>query len=303
MKAIVYRRYGPADVLRMEEVARPAPGDNEILVRVRATTVSSGDWRTRKADPFAIRLFNGLVRPKRQILGSALAGTIEAVGREVKRFKKGAEVFGSTGMDLGTHAEYVRLPEDGTVAAKPADVSDEEAAAVPYGALTALFFLKKKGNLQSGQRALIYGASGAVGTAAVQLAGCFGAEVTGVCGPANLELVKSLGAQQVIDYTKGDIARRGDRYDLIFDAVGKTSLSSWRDALAPGGRYVSVASGPALPDSADMALLAELVETGRLRAVIDRRYPFEAIADAHRYVEKGHKRGSVVITLSRGGSS
>ncbi|MBN2553905.1 MAG: NAD(P)-dependent alcohol dehydrogenase [Spirochaetales bacterium] len=297
MKAVVYHKYGGPDVLQTRELDKPVPGDNEILVKVRATSVSSGDWRTRKADPFAVRLFSGLLRPKQPILGSVLSGEIEAVGTGVERFSEGEEIFASTGTKLGAHAEYVRLPEHGVVAGKPANLSHEEAAAIPFGALTALFFLRDKGSIQSGQKVLIYGASGAVGTAAVQLARCFGARVTGVCGPANRETVKTLGAGQVIDYSREDFAGRGELYDLIFDAVGKTSPSHCRKALAPNGRFVSVASGVADSRAEDLVLLKKLVEAGQLKPVIDRRYSFEQIAEAHRYVEKGHKTGSVVITL------
>jgi NADPH:quinone reductase-like Zn-dependent oxidoreductase len=289
-------------VLQIEEVDTPEPKDDEVLVRVHATTVTSGDWRTRKAEPFGIRLFNGLLRPKRRILGSAFAGEIEAVGRNVKRFHMGDRVFGSTGMNLGTHAQYVCLPEDGAVAATPAKLSDEEAAAIPYGALTALYFLKTQGELHSGEKALIYGASGAVGTAAVQLAAHFGADVTGVCGPTNLELVRSLGARRIIDYTQEDFAEGGERYDLIFDAVGKTSPSRCEKALAENGRCVSVASGVSSGGKEEMTLLKELVETGRLKAVIDRRYAFEQTAEAHRYAERGHKKGSVVVALNHSGN-
>jgi len=303
MKAAVYRRYGPPEVLNIEELDPPAPGDNEILVRVQAATVSSGDWRTRKAEPFAIRLFNGLLRPRRSILGSALAGVVEAAGKDVKRFSKGADVFASTGMNLGAHAELVCLPEDGVVADKPSNLTHEEAAAVPYGALTALFFLKDKGEIRSGQRVLIYGASGAVGSWGTQLAKHFGAEVTAVCGPANLEMVRSLGAARVIDYTRQDYAEAGNRYDIIFDAVGKTSAAHGRRALAPDGKYVSVASGVAAGRREDLLFVKELVEAGEARPAIDRRYRFEQIAEAHRYVEKGHKKGSVVISLNHSGNS
>jgi NADPH:quinone reductase-like Zn-dependent oxidoreductase len=303
MKAVVYQRYGAPDVLQIKELDKPVPQENEILVRVLATTVTSGDWRMRKAVPFAVRLFSGLLRPKRPILGSVLAGEVETVGKQVKQFSGGEEIFASTGTSLGAHAEYVCLPEGGKVAGKPANLTLEEAAALPFGALTALFFLKDKAQIRSGQRVLIYGASGAVGTAAVQLARYFGTQVTAVSGPRNLETVISLGAEQVIDYTKEDFAERGELYDVIFDAVGKTSASHSRKALAPQGQFVTVASGVANGDKQDLLFLKELAETNQLRPVIDRVFTFEQIAEAHRYVEAGHKIGSVVVSLAPRGTT
>lgn len=323
MKAIVCTEYGPLEVLRLSEVDTPRPNDNEILIRIVATTVTSADWRARSLTVptgfgLLFRWAFGVSRPRQPILGSELAGEVESVGRHVSKFNVGGEVLAFSDARMGCHAQYKCMPEDGTIALKPPNLTFEEAAALSFGATTALAFLRK-GKLRSGETILINGASGAVGTAAVQLAKHFGAEVTGVCSTANVELVRSLGASHVIDYTNEDFTHNGAAYDVIVDTVGTAPYSRSKGSLNEGGRLLLVLAG--LPDmlpspwvsltsskknlaaaaprgAEDLRYLAELAEAGHFKPVIDRRYPFERIAEAHRfYVDTGRKKGNVIITV------
>lgn len=317
MKAIVYTKFGPPDVLQIQEVEKPTPKGNEVLIKIYATTVVKEDPDMRRSPGF-----NGILRPRNRILGQELAGEIEAIGKGVTRFRPGDPVFGIG--TFGAYAEYKCMREDDALVIKPANMSYAEAVSIPNGALTALPFLRDKGNIQREQTVLIYGASGSVGSAAVQLARYYGAEVTGVCSTANLEMVKSLGADHVIDYTQEKFTENGKTYDIIFDTVGKCSFSECKDSLADKGIYLTTVPTPVImlqalwtarssgkkvmfaatglrPASAkikDLEFLTDLIEAGRLRAVIDRCYPLEQMAEAHRYVEQGHKKGNVVIMVA-----
>jgi NADPH:quinone reductase-like Zn-dependent oxidoreductase len=323
MKAIVYHRYGAPDVVALAEVAKPAPKDNEVLIRIHATTVTTGDWRARSLNMpggFGLmgRLVFGVFGPRQPILGTEFAGVIESVGKAVARFKAGDQVFAFPSARYGSRAEYRTMPEDGLIALKPANLSFEEAAAMSFGGTTALNFLRDKAGIKQGDKVLIVGASGGVGTAAVQIAKHFGAEVTGVSSTANLELVRAIGADKVIDYTKEDFAKNGETWDIILDTTGTAPFARCETALKPGGRLVVVlgtlaqALGLGRPSKAsgkkviaavastrveDLHYLAKLAEAGEFKPVIDRSYPLENAAEAHAYVDKGRKRGNVVMTI------
>lgn len=325
MKAVVCTKYGPPEVLRIQEVKKPEPGSNQILIKLFASTVSAADFRIRSftVPPsfwLPARLALGIVRPRRAILGMDFAGEVEAVGAGVKGYKCGDSVYGITGEYFGGHAQYLCITEKMKgvgISRKPANLDYEEAAAIPFGGTTALYFLREA-DIQKGQRVLINGASGSVGTASVQLAKYYGADVTAVCSTGNIALVSSLGADRVIDYTREDFTQNGETYDVVFDTVGKASLSRCIDSTAPNGVFLHsvstpavmmqmkiaaartgkkmVGGGPALNDS-DLALLKELVEADHLKPVIDRRYPMDQVVDAHRYVATGHKKGNVVLSI------
>jgi NADPH:quinone reductase-like Zn-dependent oxidoreductase len=323
MKAILHTEYGPPDELQLKEVEKPVPKEDEVLIRIHATTVTSSDCNVRNLTfcptlfLLPMRIQFGLRKPRIHRLGTDLAGEVEAVGKDVKRFRKGDQVFGRSVLGLGAHAEYICIPENGALTMKPANTTWEEAASIPF-ANTALYFIRDLGNIQAGQKVLVNGASGSIGTFAVQLATYYGAEVTGVCSTTNLEMVKSLGADEVIDYTKQDFTESGETYDVIFDVVGKLPYSRCRNSLKNNGIYLAalptlaiilqalwtsmivgkkVKFGDAVATAENLIFLKELTEAGKLKAVIDRRYPLAQTAEAFRYVEKGHKRGNVVITV------
>jgi NADPH:quinone reductase-like Zn-dependent oxidoreductase len=306
MKAVVCTKYGPPEVLKLKEVEKPTPKNNEVLIRIYATTVSSGDCRIRSLNlsgvPFLqrilARLVLGISKPRRPVQGLWLAGKIETTGKSVKRFHVGDKVYARTpDMKFGAFAEYASLPDKSFMALIPSNLSYEEAIAIPFGGVTALFFLKKA-NVQKGNKVMIYGASGAVGSLAVQIAKYYGAVVTGICSTTNIDLIKSLGADKIIDYIKEDFLADNDLYDIVFDAVGKISYKKIKPLLKPEGRYISVvSSGHAQSRIKDLNTLTELVESGKIKPVIDRKYSFEQMVKAHRYVELGHKKGNVVITV------
>ncbi len=318
MKAIVCTKYGPPEVLQLQEIEKPTPKDNEVCIKIHATSITHSDiiirgLKVQGGMRFLMGLAIGFSKPKNPILGMILAGEVESTGKATKRFKKGDQVYGVTIKSamhprLGTYAEYKCLPDDSFIVSKPSKTTYEEAAAVPYGGLIALYFLKR-GKIQSGQKILVYGASGSIGTSIVQLAKNFGAKVTGVCSTSNVELVKSLGADTVIDYTKEDFTETGELYDVIFDAVpagmvNRTSLKlKCKKALTSNGKYISIADGRPEFSIEGLILLNELLETGKIKPVIDRCYPLEQIAEAHRYVELGHKKGNVIITVGHNDST
>ncbi len=309
MKAVLCSKYGPPEVLQIREVEKPAPKPNEVLIKILATTAHIGDTKIRRFEPGlgpvkdiffkpVMRLILGFKRPRKKILGMELSGEIESIGKDVTRFKVGDPVFASTEFRFGTYAQYCCIPENGILAIKPANMTHEDAAPVSNGGITALIHLRRA-NISRGDKVLIYGASGSVGTYAIQIAKNYGAEVTAVCSTSNIGLVKSLGADKVIDYTKEDFTQNGGTYDVIYDAVGKIEPSKRRKSLSANGRYINVltASGNIKLNVNDLYSLKDLCDAGKLKTVIDRVYPLDQIVEAHRYVDKGHKKGNVVITV------
>ena len=324
VRAVVFEKYGSPDVLEMREIEKPIPKENQVLIKIHASSVTAADWRMRKPDPFLARMMNGVFRPKKfNILGIELSGVIEAVGDEVTKFQPGDEVFGTKGFGFGAYAEYTCIAEDsdgndGSITHKPSNLTFGESAVIPVGLDTALFFLRTQGNIQQGQKVLIYGASSSVGSYAVQLAKYYGAEVTAVCSTSNLDWVKDLGADYMVDYKKEDFTESGDTYDAIFDAVGKLSLFGSMKALKEDGVFLDavhmmrrgvqtkfatmrsnkrILGGTATGLVEDLVFMKELVEAGKIKPVIDRTYPLEKVAEAHRYVETGRKKGNVIITI------
>ena len=296
MKAVVYERYGPPEVLQLKDIEKPRPKANEILIKVYSTTVTAGDWRMRKAEPFIVRIFAGLFKPTRvKILGFELSGVVEEVGKDVKSFRKGDAVFASCSFKFGGYAEYRCLPENNIIALKPSNMSFDEAAAVPIGGLTAIRLLRQA-DIKKGDDVFVYGASGSVGTFALQLAKYYGANVTAVCSGRNLDLVTSLGADKVIDYTKEDFNQLIQRFDIVFDAVALTPKSKLKPLVKPGGKFVTVGGNPKSTPN-DLQALKEIIEAGGLKSVIDRKYTLEQIREAHAYVEQFRKKGNVVVTV------
>ncbi len=318
MKAVIYEKYGPPEVLKIAEVDKPVIEDDEVLVKVNASAVTAGDVRLRKADPFLARTFNGLFRPKKKILGMNFSGKVDECGKKVTLFNSGDSVFGSTEFGFGTYAEYLKIREDKVIIRMPDDMSFEEAAVIPFGTLTSLHFLRK-GKIEKGKKVLIYGASGSLGTAGVQLAHYYGAEVTAVCGKNNLELVKDLGADNVVDYTKENFTDRNEIYDIIYDAVGKSSFSDCINSLSEEGYYLrsvhmgikpilqgiwtkitsrkKVIGGVSVERQEDLKFISRLYGEGKYKPVLDKVYPFEQAAEAHRYAETGHKKGNIALSF------
>ena len=318
MRAVVYEKYGPPEVLQIKEFEKPVPKSNEVLIKVYSTAVTVGDVRLRKADPFMARAFNGFFKPKQQILGMNYSGVVEATGQNVNEFKTNDKVYGSTNFAFGTYAEYICVKEDSVITKKPENIDFGQAAALPFGTLTSLYFLRK-GKIKNGDKILIYGASGSLGTAAVQLAKYLGAEVSAVCSASNIELVKSLGAGKVIDYTKEDFSEMPDNYEIIYDTVGKIPFLKCMKKLKPKGIYLDavhippvafykdiwtavtsnkkIIGGTFTERKEDLLFLNDLIKKGLHKPVMDKRYPFEQISEAHRYVDMGHKKGNVVVTI------